>query len=239
MEPVLGRIGAEGRETEHGDAAPRGVEGRFGIPQRTGAVRDVSLEMRIRSGLGAEALDLPLRVGRIGVRRGEVAHEADHLERRREKLGDAPATHSRVELHVDAHARRDVVGRDDELEMRVARLPHLAVQRRPHDDDARRGELAPQRKRFGDGGDAERRGARAERRARDVGRAVCVRVRLDDGPELRALQRVEQPAHVVPDGSQVDRDLGAMHYRSTRGSASIRSLATRPARCGASTDARC
>ena len=159
----------------------------------------------------AKALDLPFGVGGVGVGGREVAHEAHNLERRRRKLGDAPAAHSGVDLHVHADSRRDLVRPDDELEMRVARVSHLAVAGGTHDDDARDGEVTAKREAFGDGGDAQRRRARAERRPGDVGRAVPVGVRLDDRPQLCAVQGGEQRARVVAHGAEVDRQLAAMH----------------------------
>ena len=221
--------------------AARGVERGGRIAQRARAVRDVPLEVRVRGGRVAEALDLPLRVRRVGVGGREMAHQADHLERRRRELGDAPAAHPGVELHVDAHARRNLVRPDDELETRVARMPHLAVAGGTHDDDARDGKSRRSASALGDGGDAQRRCARAERRAGDVGRAVPVRVRLDDRPQLRAV-RGRRAACARCGARRRGRSsarCGARFYASTRGSASMRSPATRPARCGASTDASC
>ena len=82
---------------------------------------------------------------------------------------------------------------------------------RPHDEDPRLGQRAPQLEPLVDRGDAEHGRAGLERRAPDIDRAVPVAVRLDDGPELRAVERLEQPASVVPDRAEVDRDLAAMH----------------------------
>ena len=198
LQPILGRICAERREAEHGDPAPRCVECGRRIAERAGTVRDVSLEMRVQRGGRTETLDLPLGVCRVGVRGGEVAYEPDHLEVGRDQLGDAPAAHAGVELHVHAHAGRHIVGGDDELDVRVARLAYLAVERGPHDDDPRRRELTAKHERLWHGRDTHRRCACTERCSRDVGRAVAIRIRLHDSPDLRAAQRLEQHAHIPP-----------------------------------------
>ena len=52
----------------------------------------------------AEALDLPLGVGGVGVGGREVAHQPDDLDRRRGQLREPPAAHAGVELQVHAHA---------------------------------------------------------------------------------------------------------------------------------------
>ena len=96
-----------------------------------------------------------------------------------------------------------------ELEVRVARLPDLAVAGGPHDDDARRRELAPELEALGHRRDAERRRARAERRAGDVGGAVPVAVRLDDRPELGAVERAQQRARVAAQRGEIDRELAS------------------------------
>ena len=55
--------------------------------------------------------------------------------------------------------------------------------------------------------------ARAERRARDVDGAVPVPVRLDDRPQLGALERVEQGRALRRSAPRSIGDLGAVHGR--------------------------
>ena len=145
-----------------------------------------------------------------------MAHQPDDLTGRRRQLGEAPAAHARVELQVDADAFRDRLVEDGQVEVGLARLRDVAARARPHDEDPHARELAAERKRLGDRGDAERQRAFAERRAGDVDGAVPVAVGLDDGPELGAPERAPQPADVPPDRAEVDRDLGAVHRVLTR-----------------------
>jgi len=79
--------------------------------------------MRIRGGCGSEALDLPFRVGRVGVRRRQLAHQPNHLDRRLEQLREPPAAHPDVELQMHAHTLGHVVRRHDQLEPRTRASP--------------------------------------------------------------------------------------------------------------------
>ena len=76
-----------------------------------------------------------VRVGSVGVGRGQVGHQADDVGRERRELPESVPAHARVELDVDGHVLRDPPVADDQLEPRLARLAHLA--RRAEDDDAR------------------------------------------------------------------------------------------------------
>ena len=82
------------------------------------------------------------------------------------------------------------VGADAELEPRLPCAQPRAVG--PITMIRASGSASPQRERFGDRRDAERRRARAERGLRAVERAVPVPVRLDDRPQLGAVERREQ-----------------------------------------------
>src|SRR5438552_18593093 len=124
---------------------------------------------------------------------------------------------------------RDVVGdltaRNHELEPRLARLSQLC--RRAHHDDPSLREPAAQLYGFGDGNDAEGRSPCFQRGSRDVARAVAVPVRLHDGPQLGALEHVEEPDRVVADRAEIYRDLAPMHASSL---ARMRAHALRPRR---------
>jgi len=147
----------------------------------------------------------------FGIRRREMAHQPDDVDRRRQQLGQAPAAHPRVELEVDADALRDRLVEHREVEVCLARLGDVPVGARPEDEDAHARELAPERQRLGHGRDAERERAFTERRACDVDGAVPVAVGLDHGPQLRASEDAPQPTDVAPHRAEVDRDLGAVH----------------------------
>src|SRR5581483_11609246 len=101
------------------------------------------------------------------------------------------------------------VARDRELEPRLARLGSLL--RRPHDEYPRLGQHTADLEPLVDSRDAEGGRARLERGAPDVDGAVPVAVRLDDRPELRAVERVEEAPDVVANRAEVDRDLAPVH----------------------------
>ena len=111
-----------------------------------------------------------------------------------------------------AHALRDLVARDDELEPRLARLgDRAALQCRAQDENPCGRELGPKLEPFLERRDAERARTAADSGGRDVDRAVAVAVRLDDGPERRAVERAQQRPRVPPHGAEVDGDLRAVH----------------------------
>src|SRR5581483_1846676 len=86
------------------------------------------------------------------------------------------------------------------------------------------------------GGDAERARAAVERSTRAVDGTVAVAVRLHDGPQLRAAERVAHALRVRPQGGEIDPDLAPDHCSggsqpspaSARWIAGKRSLATAP-----------
>ena len=169
---------------------------------------------RVRCAYGSVAArkrsSLLRRERRVAVGGREVRHQPDDVRGRLRQLGEPPASHPGVELEMDGDVRRDLaVAGDGQLEPRLARRGDLVG--RPHDEDPRLGQRAPQLEPLVDRGDTEHGRAGLERRAPDVDRAVPVAVRLDDGPELRTVERLEQPASVVPDRAEVDRDLAAVH----------------------------
>ena len=179
--------------------------------------------------IGSHLTDLLVGEGGVRVGGREVAHQSDDVPCRLDELGEPVATHPGVELEVHAHALRNLAVRDDDLEIRVARLGDLAARvERPHAEDARGGELLPQLERFQKCRDAESACARTERRAGYVDRAVPVCVGLDDRPELRALERTQQRPDVSPERAEVDSQLGAVHQSNASGSASTTSPATSP-----------
>ncbi len=86
-------------------------------------------------------------------------------------------------MHADALG--DLAVGNRELEPGLPGLGDLPVRsRRTHHDDPLGAVLVAQSKTLGDGRDAKRRRARAERSACDVDRAVSVAVGLDHRPEL-------------------------------------------------------
>ena len=241
LEAVRARVLAEGREAVQRDPAASSVEARRREPQRGRAVGDVAHQVGVRLGRLAEALDLLLREGRVGVGCGQVRHEAHHLGRRLRQLAEPPAAHARVELQVHAHAFGNLVAPDRKLELGLARLCDLAARRgRAHHQDPGERELSAQLQRLGHGRDAQGSCALVEHRAGDVHRSVAVGVRLHDRPELRALERPQQRARVAPHCAEIDGQLRPVHRapaaarrrcrsrsRPTAGSASRRAAAPR------------
>ena len=138
-----------------------------------------------------------------------------------------------------ANAAGHVLRRDDELEARVSGVADLEISCGAHHEDAGRRELAPQCKSLRHGCHAEPGRSRTECCTGDVGGAVAIGVRLHDRPQLRTFEGVQEGARVASERREVDGQLGAMHQARTRGSTSMRSLAMRPARWGASTEASC
>src|SRR5689334_21473450 len=110
---------------------------------------------------------------------------------------------------MDGNVAGNLAARHHELEATLAGLGHLV--RRAHDEDSRLRQLAAQLRSLGDGDHAESRRPRAERRPRDVDGAVAAAVRLHHGPQLAPGERVEEPARVVADRAEVDRDLAAVY----------------------------
>ena len=185
------------------------------------------ISSRVRLGRGAEALDLLLGEGGVGVGRREVRHQAHDLRAERRQLREAPAAHAGVQLQVHRARRREILVPPRELEPRLARLGDLAAGRgRAHHEDPRVAELGSQLEPLGDGRDAERAGALVEHRAGDIDRAVPVGVGLHDRPELRAVEHAQQRPRVAPDRAEVDGQLRPVH-RAPAGSAATTSLADR------------
>ena len=211
LEAILGRIGPERRQAEERDAATGRVEAGRGQAERGRAVRDVARQVRVGLGGLAEALDLALGEGRIGVRGREVSHQTDDLGGRLGQLRQAVAAHARVELQVAADALGHLAVGDDQLEPCVSRLRDLAACGGAHDEDPRGRELAPERECLGDGRETERGRPDIERRTGDVRGAVPVAVRLDDRPQLGLAERAAQRRDVPPQRPQVDGQLRAVH----------------------------
>ena len=86
LEVILPGVGSERREAVEGDAAAGGVEAGLGQAQRSRAVGDVALQVRVAGRLPGEALDLLPREGLVAVGGREVGHQPDHLGRRRRQL---------------------------------------------------------------------------------------------------------------------------------------------------------
>ena len=132
----------------------------------------------------AKALDLRAGEVRVRLRDSEVTHHAHDVMCRRRELGEPPPPHARVELQVHAQPlRHPTVGRH-ELEVRGARLTHLSIAHRAHDDDPGLVQRRTQVECLGECRDTQSRGTGVERRPGDVGRSVAVPLGLDDGPEL-------------------------------------------------------
>ena len=124
---------------------------------------------------------------------------------------EPPPPHPGVELEVGPNALRD------------RQFPHGELETRPPAPAKSPGPLtgpstgcAPRKTRRGAPAPlplSRRRGRRTlgERRAGDVDGPMAVAVRLDDGPQRRALEHVEQPAGIPPHGAEIDRDLRPMH----------------------------
>ena len=163
-------------------------------------------------GCGREALELRAREGGIGVGGREVRHEADDALGPFGELRKAVASHSGLELQMDADAVGNLVVRDGELEVRVTCMRDLATRReRAHDEDADAGVFRAQGEPFLHGRHAKGARSGPQRRARDVDGSVAVAVRLDDGPELRAVELAQERAHVAPQRAEVDGDLRPVH----------------------------
>jgi hypothetical protein len=136
----------------------------------------------------AEALDLGTRELDVGVGGREVRHQADHLRWRLGELGEPIPAHAGVELEMHANALGDLVGREAQLEPGLARERDVSSLGWAEHDDLLRRELVAQLEPLRDRDDADRARAGAERRRGDVDRAVPVAVRLDDGPEIGAVE---------------------------------------------------
>src|SRR4051794_2015635 len=239
LEPVVGRVGVAGREPVDRATAPHRVEARLRQAQRRGAVRSVSRQLRVLVRERAEPLELCARELEVAVGSREVRHQPDDLGGRSRQLRQSVTPHPRVELQVDAHAFRDFVVRDRELEACLARVCNLAARaRRAEHDDPLDAELVPQRETFGDRRDADRRRTGTERRAGGVDHPVPVAVRLHDGPELGTAGRTQESAHVAAQRAEVDRELRAVHYGRACGNAATTSDAITPRGWGTSCAAR-
>ena len=146
-----------------------------------------------------------------------MAHQPDHLASRHRQLGQPPTAHARVELEMDPDPLRDLAVRDHELEAGVAGICDLPAGGRAHHEDSRSTERLPKRQPFRHRRHAERGRTGPERRGPDVDRAVPVTVRLDDRPELGALESAEERPDVPPDRTQVDDQVGAGHQPDAKG----------------------
>src|SRR5204863_2627465 len=123
-----------------------------------------------------EALDLAQSEGGVRVSRREVAHHADDLPRGPYELAGAPASHPRVELHMDRDPLGNLPVDRDDLEAGVARRRELVARHRPEGEDAGVGERAPKLDRLLERRRAERGRAGFERGAADVDCTVAVAV---------------------------------------------------------------
>ena len=229
LEAVVHGVGVERRQPVDRNATADKVEMRVRQAQRRRAVRGVARQVRVRARHRVEPLELRPGEVRIGIGSREVRHQPDHVCGRRRQLGQAVAVHARLELQVHANAVGNLLVRDGKLERSVARMRDLAARaRRPEHEDALDAELVAQREPLRDRRDAQPARTGSERRAGRVHHPVSVAVRLDDGPQLRAVGRAQERADVAPQCAEVDGDLGAVHYASTSGSASMRSEAMSP-----------
>ena len=109
------------------------------------------------------------------------------------------------------HARGHGTLGDRELETGRARARRLLLVGRPENEEAHRPERLPEPERLRDGCDAERARARIERGAADIRRPVPVAVRLDDGPQLGAVEHAQERPRVAADRTEVERQLRAGH----------------------------
>src|SRR4051794_29863996 len=212
LETVVPGGGAEGRETVDRNPATGGLEASVGKAESPGAVGEMARQMPVRLGRLSEALDLRLGELGIAVGAGEVAHQPDDPGSRLRQLREAPAAHARVELEVGPDALGNLTVRADELEPGLAYRSDLPADRcRPHDEDSGGGELLAQLEAFGDRRDAEHARPCPKCRAGDVEGAMSVAVRLDDCPELGAVEHVEQPPDIAADRAEIDRQLRPLH----------------------------
>ena len=211
LEPLRSGIRAEGRDAAQPDAATDGIEPRLGVAQGRCAVRDVTCERAEPGGRLAEALDLELRERRIRLGGREMAHQPNHVARRRRELGEPPPAHPGVELEMDPHAFRDATVGGDQLEPRDVRLTDLPLRHGAEHDDARVPKGGAKVERFRQCRDAEGGGTRLEGRPRHVDRAVPVALRLHDGPQLCPLGRSEQGLGVSPYRSEVEGEARPLH----------------------------
>ena len=122
-----------------------------------------------------------------------------------------PPPHPGIELEVNPQALGDATVGGDELEPRIAGLADLPLRHRPENDDARVPERGAKVESFRQRRDAERSGARLERRLRHVDRTVPVSLRLHHGPQLGALGGPEQRRGVAPYRSEVEGEARPLH----------------------------
>ena len=159
-------------------------------------------------------VELLTRERLVGVCRREMRHQPDDVSFGRGQLRQAVPAHPGVELQVDTYPFGNLRVGHRQLETGLARVRDLTVRRGwAHHEDAHAGKLARQRKPLGNSGNAQRSRARAQRRARDVGRPVAVAVRLDDRPELGAVEGADEVADVATQRAEVDRELRAVHVQ--------------------------
>src|SRR5688572_19759560 len=105
----------------------------------------------------------------------------------------------------------DLVRIHAELESGVAGVRDISSLTGTHHQDPGGRELVAQLETFRDCGDTQRARSRPECSGGHVDRTVAVPVRLDHGPELRAVEGLQQRAYVAPHGAEVDRDLRTVH----------------------------
>ena len=132
---------SERRQAVERDSAARRVEMRLRETQGGRAVRSVPRETGIARGRLAKSRQLAAREVEIAVGGGEMRHQADHLARRRPELGDSPAPHAGVELHVHRQPLGDR-GAGSHLQPGLPRRGDLRRRRRAEHDDPRLRQLA-------------------------------------------------------------------------------------------------
>ena len=181
------------------------------MTQGGGAVRDMPRQVRVRRGRSQEPRELLLGERRVGVRRREVAHQADDprpgCRELREPHRPMPVSSLRWTGTPSGAAPSE-----RQSSSRAARAAAIAS-----------GPAGPSRITRTEGSASRSSSASpsvatpsavapaSSRGPPHVDGAVTVPVRLDDGPELGTADRATQHPHVVADRAEVDRDERAVH----------------------------
>ncbi len=181
-----------------------------GLSGSSATAQCVSRPSNRSSGRAAEARGQGDRVGRVGT---HAVHARVDLEVHRERGGVGARRSSRgVGRRVDAGR-----GVEGGTQVELDHVAHL-VERRLRQQEHRRIDAGgPQLRSFLDQRHAEAVGARGERRAGHLHRAVAVAVGLHHRAEPGGRDVLPESRHVVGDRRQVDLRPGGAHpYRSAR-----------------------
>ena len=144
-----------------------------------------------------------------------MAHEPDHpIAGSAERLLGRHAEPAHAGLDLQVHGKPGNGARlvHGHFEPSLTRALTVSVAERAHSEDARpAGNEWPERHSLPDGRHAETCGAGFDRDRRDVRRAVAVRVRLDDSPELGGRDGLAESLDVARERAEIDGDLGSAH----------------------------